>query len=66
MQDTGVSGRLPCGKGLFAVKTVEEAAAAIEEINGDYKTHSRAAREIALEYMDAKKVLGGLLDQIHI
>jgi hypothetical protein len=64
MQDTGFSERLPCGKGLFAVNDIEEAAAAIEEINGNVEAHSRAAREIATEYLDARKVLGDLLEQI--
>jgi hypothetical protein len=43
---------------------VDEAAAAIEEINTDYERHARAAREIACEYFDAKKVMGRLLDAV--
>jgi hypothetical protein len=64
VQETGFSAHLPCGKGLFAVRTAEEAAAAIEAIVGDYMTHARAAREIAAEYLDAPKVLGRLLREI--
>jgi hypothetical protein len=62
MQDTGFSEQLPCGEGLFAIRTVEEAAAAIDEVNRDYVRHSRAARDVAFEYLDgrimARKLLG--------
>jgi hypothetical protein len=64
MQDTGFSAHLPCGKGLFAVRSVEEAAAAIEEIESDYELHSNCAREIAMEYLDAPRVLGRLLKEL--
>jgi hypothetical protein len=66
MQDTGFSEYLPCGKGLFAVNSVEEAVAAMQEISRDYDLHSKAARDVAVEYMDARKVLGSLLEQIHL
>lgn len=64
MQETGFSAHLPCGRGLFAVKTVEEAVAAIEEIDGNYECHSRAAREIAAEYLSTSKVLGKFLNEL--
>lgn len=64
MQETGFSDHFPCGKGLFAVCTVDEAAAAIEKINGDYEHHSKCAREIAVEYLDTRKVLANLLVEI--
>jgi hypothetical protein len=66
VQDTGFSDHLPCGKGLFAVRTVEEAAAAIDEISADYERHAGWAREIAVEYLDAQKVLGRFLDELGI
>jgi hypothetical protein len=66
MQDTGFSAHLPCGRGLFAVRTVDEAAAAIDSIRGDHERHSKWAREIALEYLDTDKVLGGLLGGLGI
>ena len=66
VQDTGFSDHLPCGKGLFAVRTVEEAAAAIDEISADYERHARWAREIAVEYLDSKIVLGRFLDELGI
>src|SRR5205807_10192129 len=50
LQETGFSAHLPCGRGLFAVRTVEEAAEAIGEIDSNYEDHSKHAREIAIEY----------------
>lgn len=61
VQDTGFSEILPCGEGLFAFRTLDEAAAAIEEVNRDYRRHCEAARRICEEYFDARKVLGALL-----
>ncbi|HUR20471.1 MAG TPA: hypothetical protein VMZ90_06660 [Vicinamibacterales bacterium] len=65
-QDTGFSAHFPCGEGLFAVTTVEEAAAAIEQIAGDYSRHSRAARRMAEEFFNARKVCQRLLDDIGV
>jgi hypothetical protein len=64
MQETGFSSHLPCGRGLFAVHTVEEAATAINQVNADYKRHSKWARDIAIEYLDTRKVLGRFLQEI--
>ena len=66
LQDTGFSGHLPCGDGLFAVRTVEEAAEAIRLIDADYQHHCRAARRVASDFLDARKVLGRMLREIGI
>ena len=66
LQDTGFSDHLPCGRGLFAVRTVDEAAAAIEDINAHYEQHVQWAREIAVEYLDAAKVLRRFLGELGI
>jgi hypothetical protein len=66
MQDTGFSQHIPCGRGLFAVRDVDEAAAAIEEIGLDYARHSQWARELAMEYLDASKVLGKFLSELGV
>lgn len=66
VQDTGFSDHLPCGEGLFAVTNLDEASVAIKEIAADYERHSRRAREIAVEYFDARKVVGGLLREIGV
>ena len=59
-QDTAFGKFVPTGEGLFAFSEIEEAAAAIDEINRDYARHSAAARRIAVEHFDAAKVLGAL------
>lgn len=66
MQDTGFGSSLPTGTGLFAVRTADEAAAAIDEINTDWPRHSRAARDIAVEYLDASVVLKRVLREAAI
>jgi hypothetical protein len=63
-QDTGFSNVLPTGEGLFAVNDVDEAAAAVETINGDYRRHCEAAREIAAEYFEARAVAARLLEAV--
>ena len=62
-QDTGFGCVLPTGEGLFAVATVDEAAAAIEAIESDPARHRRAAAAIAREYFDADVVLSRLLTE---
>jgi hypothetical protein len=66
MQDTGFNRHLPCGQGLFAVNTVEEAAGAINEIQTNFDCHSVWARDVAFEYLDASKVLKRLLNELGI
>ena len=61
-QETGFSECVPSGRGLLAFATVEEAAAALRTVEGDYASHARAAREIAAEYFAAERVLGAMLD----
>jgi hypothetical protein len=55
VEDTGPSRVLPNGLGLFRFSTVDEAAAALDEIVAEYPKHSRAARELA-EFFDARRV----------
>ena len=64
MQDTGISAHLPCGVGLVTVRTVDEAAAAIDDIVGNYAHHARAARSIAEEFLNAPVVLGRLFAEL--
>ena len=63
-QDTGFGDSLPVGDGLLAFRTTEEAVARAGEILGDWDRHSSAARAVAEEYFDARKVVGGLLAQL--
>ncbi len=64
IQDTGMSSHLPCGRGLFAVRTVAEAAAAIESIENDYQLHSTSAREIAVGILSSNTVLSRFLRDV--
>jgi hypothetical protein len=56
-QETGFSKFLPTGLGLHAFHTLEDIPPAIEAINSDYQRHSQAAKDIAVEYFAAEKVL---------
>jgi hypothetical protein len=61
LQATGFEDLLPTGRGLFAVRTVAEAAEAVKAIRRDYALHARAARSLAREHFDSDRVLGRLL-----
>ncbi len=63
LQSTGFEDVLPTGEGAFAVRDVEEAAAAMAEIRGDYERHAAAARELAREFFDSERLLGSMLAQ---
>ncbi|HEU4703253.1 MAG TPA: hypothetical protein VFS37_12290 [Conexibacter sp.] len=63
-QDTGLAGHYPVGEGLLTFSTLEEAAAGVEEIERDYARHSAAARALAEEHFDARRVLGRLLERL--
>jgi hypothetical protein len=65
-QETGFSSYLPTGRGLFAFRTVDDVLHAIDEFNGSYETHSKAARSIAEEYFDSRKVLGQFLNLLSV
>jgi hypothetical protein len=65
-QETGFSKFVPVGRGLFAFSTPNEAVAALDSINRAYPVHARAAREIAREYFDARKVLGKMLREVGV
>jgi hypothetical protein len=60
-QETGFSKFIPAGEGLLAFSDMEEAVAALEQINADYLKHAHAARRVAAESFAADKVLRKLL-----
>src|SRR5262245_4950025 len=62
VQDTGPSVFLPNGLGLFRFRSLEQAAEALATVAAEYEKQSRAAREIAEAYFDARLVLPPLLD----
>lgn len=63
VQHTGPSEFLPDADGLFRFSTVGEAAAQLEAVAADYDHHSGAARALAEEFFDARKVAARLLEQ---
>jgi hypothetical protein len=62
VQDSGFSDWLPVGRGVLPFSSLDEAVECIERLNGDYATHSQAAKEIADHTFDYAKVLPRLLD----
>jgi hypothetical protein len=62
-QQTGFTDHYGTNGGLFAFKSLGQIAAAVREINADYKKHSRAARAVAREVFEAEKVVGQILER---
>ena len=62
LQATGFEDLLPTGEGVFAVHDVDEVAAAIAEVRGDYARHSHAARRLAEKFFDAESLLARMLE----
>ena len=62
-QQTGWTRHYGGETGLLAFSTVEEAVEAIRTIRENYRTHCRAAEEIAREFFEAETVLGSLLER---
>lgn len=63
VQDTGIDGHLPTGRGLIAVRDIDDAATALRGMADDYAMHSASALEIAREYLDHRVVLNDLLEK---
>ena len=64
VQHTGPSRVLPNGEGMFRFSTLDEAADALDTIEASYERQRLAAREIAEELFDARRVLAELLDLV--
>jgi hypothetical protein len=65
-QDTGFTDNYPVGKGLLSFSNLDEAVSGIAEIRSDWDGHSRAARAIAEEHFDSRKVLRRLLSELGV
>jgi len=66
IQETGFT-RIYGGKaGLLSFRSLGETVNAVKMINADYAKHSRAARALAREFFEAKKVLKSILDHAGI
>ncbi|MBW3555321.1 MAG: phosphotransferase [Actinobacteria bacterium] len=63
-QDTGFGRRLPVGEGLLAFRRAEDVAGACERLRADYGRHRQAARAIAEQHLDSRRVLTTLLDRV--
>jgi hypothetical protein len=61
VQDTGFSEFIPCGDGLMAFASLEEAAAGLRRVEAEYPRHQAMARRIAEEHFDSDRVLGEML-----
>jgi hypothetical protein len=62
VQDTGLRAHMPVGEGLLVFDALEDAAAALAEVERDYAHHARAADALAARYFDSDHVLSELLD----
>jgi hypothetical protein len=63
-QDTGFGEHLPVGEGLLSFDDMEGAVVGAEAILAAPERHARAAREIAEEHFDSRKVLPALLERL--
>ncbi|HSG08974.1 MAG TPA: hypothetical protein VLA36_11500 [Longimicrobiales bacterium] len=66
VQDTGLVGDMATGEGLVTFATRQEAVAGALRIEAEWARHSKAARELAAEYFDARRVLSGLVDAVAV
>ena len=64
VEETGWSRHLPFKTGAVPFTNLEEAAEALERVTRDYSRHSEAARAIAEEFFESKKVCRELLARI--
>lgn len=60
-QDTGWPSFYPAGEGLLAFRSPDDAAEAVDEVVAAYDRHRKAARAVAEEFFNARKVLRRLL-----
>ena len=63
VQHTGPSALVPDKGGMFRFTTLEEAAAALEEVDADYERQSALARRLVEERFDAARLCARLLER---
>ena len=63
VQNTGPSRFLPSNKGLHRFFDLNDAVRAIRTVVANYESEARAARSLAEEFFDAKKVCHSLLER---
>jgi hypothetical protein len=62
VQDTGASSVLPLGEGLLTYRTLEEAAAQAARLLDDLDGHGRAARRLAEEHFDGRRIAASVCE----
>jgi hypothetical protein len=62
VENTGFDAVLPTGEGLLTFRDLDGAVSAIQEVGANYSRHSAAARDIAVTWFDAAKVIGKLIE----
>jgi hypothetical protein len=66
-QDTGLAGGpLQAGEGFVTFTSPDGAAAAVAEVLGNPTRHAKAARDLAVDCLDATKVAGSLLAKLGV
>jgi hypothetical protein len=65
-QETGWSKYLPTNAGLLAFETEDEAVEALRRVHAEPARHRRAARAVAEEHFDSRRVLGEMLRQLEV
>jgi hypothetical protein len=63
VQHTGPNASLDGGEGVLRFSTPDEAVAALDAVGADYDRHRRAARTLAEEHFDARKVTARILEE---
>jgi len=64
LQDTGWSSYLPNDQGLLPFRDKKSAIETLRKVNSEVASHSHAARAIAEEYFNSKKVLSKILNHL--
>ncbi len=60
-EDTGFGQFVPTGRGVLDFRDIDEAVAAVAEIDGNYDLHSRWARELAADLFNSDRQLSAML-----
>lgn len=63
-QDTGMSQFIPTGEGVVEFNDLQSAVVALESVANHYTAHRAAARAIAENVFDSKRVLSNLLERM--
>jgi hypothetical protein len=61
-ENTGFPDHIETGLGLLTFSNPDEAAAALDNLMGNYPAHRKAARELAATYFSADRVLGRMVE----